>query len=111
MSKISNGSKTSKRFSLGKDKSKRTGYNCMQQRGFSNGFLSGGIFTWRSFLVQFVIGIIGVIGVIFFSPAIEAIRLEESIEPLKILAFLVSVFFVMGGLFGIYDLIREFIGF
>ena len=101
----------SNRFSLGKDKHKRTGYSCMQQRGYSNGFLSGGVFTIKGFLIQILIGIVGGIGVWYFTPAIDAIRIGDSIEPLKIIAFLISIFFVMGGLFGLYDLIRELLGF
>lgn len=106
-----NESKQSKSFNLGKDKTKRTGYNCMQQRGYSNGFLSGGIFTWKSFFIQLSIGITGGLGVWYFTPAIEAIRTDDIVEPFKVVLFLISVFFVMGGLFAIYDLVKEILGF
>lgn len=94
----------------GTDKTVRSGYSCMQQRGFSNGYLSGGLFSFKFFAIQILLGIIGGFGMWYFGPSFEAIGAGEGINALKIGGYLISVIFIIGGLFGIYDLLRELLG-
>lgn len=89
---------------------KHTRHNCMQSKGFVKDGLSDDEFSLKVFVTQIILGIIGGSGIWYLSPSFELMIIEEAIEPLKFCLFLLSVVFVIAGIFGIYDLIKKQLG-
>jgi len=86
-----------------KTRNRKVQHSYKQPEGYSHGFIPVDHFSFKIFFINILIGFIGIIGIWYFTPAFEAISAGDSLEPLKIAAFLLSVVLVMATLFGIYD--------